>query len=370
MMKKTILSMAVVAALASSNAQACCGDGEVAAVGAKAAAAGVVTAIEASTVALNAWLERLNTTIAIGFGKVSAEIMKQTAAQRVMNEGMIATQTAAYLDQRAAEGALKFKDSPRSCFEVSSGAAAAIASGKVAATQASLGSDSARRSLFTANTAAAVGKLYEDHVSKYCSQQDAALGRCQAAPSGLQNADVRADVALNASSYTPEQFAAAQAFVTNVTNPVPTQDIPKDWEKTDQGKTFVAGQYLEQARASVAANSFNTALAERVPIQGLGTRAQLNKADVSELELMESQTRGRFESVEWYRMIAGFGVEQLLREVAKMDAYRIWTGLKNYRQNERIEQVLAAELAISLKQDSEQRLREARRSAARAAGER
>ena len=62
-------------------------------------------------------------------------------------------------------------------------------------------------------------------------------------------------------------------------------------------------------------------------------------------------------------MIAGFGVEQLLREVAKMDAYRLWTDLRDYRQGERIEQVLATELAIMVKQDSEQRLREARRAA-------
>ena len=370
MIKKTILSTVVVATLASSNAQACCGDGEVAAAGAKWAGAGIVAAIEASTVALASWLERLNTTIAISFGKVTADIMKQTASQRVMNEGMIAAQTQLYMEKVRADAQSKFQLSPRSCFEVSSGMSAGIAADKVTANQTALGARFAQRSLFTANTAAAVRKIYDEHAEKYCSAQDAALGRCKAASADMQNADARADVALNASSYTPEQFAAAQAFVSNVTNPVPTQNIPKDWEKTDQGKTFVAGQYIEQARASVAANSFNAALAERVPIQGLGTRAMVNKADISELELMESQTRGRFESVEWHRMIQGFGVEQLLREVAKIDAYRIWTGLKNYRQNERIEQVLAAQLAVAVKQDSEQRLREARRSAARAAGER
>lgn len=362
-MRKTILSTAVVAALATSNAQACCGDGEVAAAGAKWAAAGIVTAIETSTITLASWLERLNMTIAAGFGKVSAELMKQTAAQRVMHQGMIATQAKSDLDKREAEAALKFKDSPRSCYEVSSGTSAGIAAGKVAATQTSLCADSARRTLFTANTAAAVAGIYDEHVSKYCSQQDAALGRCQVATPDMQNADVRADVALNSSSYTPEQIAAARAFVNNVTNPFPTQNIPQSWEKTAQGKTFVAGQYIEQARASVVANSFNAAIAERIPIQGLGTRAQVSKADISELELMESQVYGRFASKEWYTMLAGFGVEQLLREIAKIDAYQLWTGLKDYRQNERIEQVLATQLAIAVKLDSEQRLREARRAA-------
>lgn len=363
MIKKAILSTAVVAALAAGNAQACCGDGAAAAAGAKFAGAGIVAAVEASTVALAAWLERLNMTIAVGFGKVSAEIMKQTAAQRVMQQGMIATQAKSDFDKREAEAALKFKVSPRSCYEVSSGTSAGIAVGKVAATQASLCADSAKRTLFTANTAAAVASIYDEHASKYCSQQDADLGRCQVTNPDMQNADVRADVALNSSSYTPEQVAAARAFVNNVTNPFPTQNIPQSWEKTTQGKTFVAGQYIEQARASVVANSFNAAIAERIPIEGLGTRAQVNKPNISELELIESQVYGRFSNVDWYKMIAGFGVEQLLREIAKMDAYRLWTDLRDYRQNERIEQVLATELAIMVKQDSEQRLREARRAA-------
>ena len=138
-MKKTILATAVVAAFASFDAQACCGDGAAAALGAKAAGAGIVAAIEASTITVAAWLEQLNTTIAIGFGKVSADIMKQTASQRVMNEGMIAGQTQLYLEKARGDAQTKYQLSPRSCFEVSSGAAATIASSKVAATQTSLG---------------------------------------------------------------------------------------------------------------------------------------------------------------------------------------------------------------------------------------
>lgn len=363
-MKKTLLSTAIITALiAVPPAHACCGDGEVAAAGAKWAAAGVVAAIETSTAALVKWLERLNMTIASGFGKLNAEIIKQTASLRVMSEGAIAAQTQLYMEKARGDAQARFELSPRACYEVSSGTSATIAAGKVAAAQASLGADFATRSLFTPNTAAAVAGIYDEHVNKYCSQQEVALGRCQAVSTDMQNADVRADVALNTSSYTPEQIAAARAFVNNVTNPVPTQNIPQAWEKTAQGKTFVAGQYIEQARASVAANSFNAAIAERIPIQGLGTRAMVNKADISELELMESQARGRVESKEWYTMIAGFGIENLLREVVKISAYQAWTGLKNYHQNERIEQVLATQLAIAVKQDSEHRLREARRAA-------
>lgn len=364
MKKNIILTTAIVAVMVSANpARACCGDGAIAGEAAARAGDAVVKAIDSSSELIAKWLQRLDMTIATGFGKVVAEIMKQTAAQRVMQEGMIATHAISDFDKRKAEAALKFTDSPRSCYEVSSGTSATIAAGKVTAIQSSLCADSAKRTLFTPNTAAAVAAIYDDHIRKYCSPQDAALGRCQVVAPDMQNADVRADIALNTSSYTQEQIAAARAFVNNVTNPVPTQNIPQAWENTTQGKTFVAGQYIEQARASVAANSFNAALAARIPIQGLGTRAQVNKADISELELMESQVYGRFASKEWYAMLAGFGVEQLLREIAKIDAYQLWTGLKDYRQNERIEQVLATQLSIAVKLDSEQRLREARRAA-------
>jgi len=128
----------------------------------------------------------------------------------------------------------------------------------------------------------------------------------------------------------------------------------------------VAGQYIEQARASVAANSLNAAVAARVPIRGLGSAALLDRPDISEMDLMESQVRGRFESTDWYRMIAGFSTENLLREANKIQALKLWMDLKSYRQMERIETVLATQLAVDVKRDSEERLRQARASAIKA----
>src|SRR6202012_357252 len=103
------------------------------------------------------------------------------------------------------------------------------------------------------------------------------------------------------------------------------------------------------ARASVAAPSLNSAVAARIPVQGLGSSALLNKADISELELMESQVRGRFESPGWYKMIAGFSLENLMREQNKMQALRLWMELKSFQQMERIEAVLATQLAMDVK---------------------
>lgn len=369
--KKTILAASVAAALTmgTAPARACCGDGAAAAAGATAAGAAVSAAIATATTTIVLWLERLNMTIASGFGKVMAEIQRQTAAIRTMEEGNAAVQSQLFMEKARAEAQVKYELSPRVCFETAGGSSATVAAGEVRETLNDLNRDFAKRTLFTPNTSAAVAKLYDDHAAKYCSQQDADLGRCSAVDPKLQNADVRADVMLNTSSYSPQQIEAARAFVANVANPMPTQNIPKDWEKTAQGKMFVAGQLIEQGRASVAANSLNTAIAARTPIQGLGSSAMLNKADVSELELMESQVRGRFESPAWYKMIAGFSLENLLREANKMQALKLWMDLKSYQQMERVETVLATQLAMDVKRDSEQRLREARVAASKAGGQ-
>lgn len=349
-----------------SPANACCGDGKLAKDGALKAGELMSKAISSSTEIVVAWLERLDLTISSGFGRVIAEIDKQTAAMRTFEQGNAAVQSQLLMEKARAEAKVKYKMSPRVCFEIAGGSATTVASGEARETLNELNRDFAKRTLFTPNTSAAVGKIYDDHINKYCSQQDVDQGRCsRAADPKLQNADVRADATLNTSSYTPEQVVAARAFVINVTNPMPTQNIPQKWEATPQGKTFVAGQYIEQARASVAANSLNAAVAARTPIQGLGSAAMLDKADVSELELMESQVRGRFESLAWYKMIASFSLENLLREVVKIRALQARMDLDNYKLNERVESVLATQLAISVEQDSE-RMRELRNAAAKA----
>lgn len=367
-LRKNMLAASIATALlvGSSPARACCGDGAIAAAGATAAGMAVSAAVATGSWTIVAWLERLNATISVGFGKVMAEIQRQTAALRVMEEGNAAVAAQLFMEKARADAAVKYELSPRVCFETAGGASATVAAGEVRETMNDLNRDFAKRTMFTANTSAVIGKMYDEHASKYCSQQDADLGRCAAVDPRLQNADVRADSMLNTPSYTTDQMSAARAFVANVANPVPTQNIPKDWEKTSQGKMFVAGQYIEQARASVAANSLNAAVAARTPIKGLGSSALLNKADVSELELMESQVRGRFESPNWYKMIAGFSAENLLRESSKMQALKLWMDLKSYQQMERVETVLATQLAMDVKRDSEQRLREARLAASKA----
>ncbi len=346
---------------------ACCGDGAIAAQGATAAGSTVSAAITSATSTIVAWLERINLALERGFNKLYVEINKQTAAQRVFEQGARVSQAQMMIEQARADATLKYELSPRACFETAGAAAGGRASAETLAQLNDFNRDFTQRTLFTPNAAAAMTQIYTKHTTLYCSQQDAQLGRCNApAAANLQNADVRADTMLNTTHYNPAQLDAAHTLINHLTNPVPTQPIPKAWEKTSQGKAFVAAQYIEQSRASVAANSLNHAAALRTPIRGLGSSALLNKADVSELELMESQVRGRFTSPVWYKMIAGFSLENLMREQNKMQALKLWMDLKSFQQMERIETVLATQLALDVKRDAATRLAQARTAAAKA----
>lgn len=359
-------AMGVMIFSASTQSAACCGDGAVAAAGAQAAGASVSTAITTAAQTLLQQLQLMDNNIANGFGKLYEEINKQTAAERTFEQGAIQAQTQLYMEEKRAEAQEKYTLSPRACFETASGTASTVAAGETREAANDLNRLMAERNLNTPSTAAAIGNIYRTHADKYCSAQDAQLGRCRAAPVELQNADVRADVLLGTSSLTQEQAEAAKALVTNIVNPIPTQNIPANWERTAQGRAFLAGQYIEQARASVAANSLNQAVAARTRIPGLGSAAMLNRADVSELEMMEAQVRGRFESPAWYQMIAGMSMENLLRELNKQSAFGLWMDYREFNQLERIETLLATDLSITIKQDSEQRLQQARAAAAKA----
>lgn len=362
-----LAGVGLVVALLPRPAVACCGDGAVAAAGAMSAGSAVSAAVAGSTGTIVQWLATINDTIGQGFGKLYSELNKQTAQQKVFEQGKITVQAQAQMERATAEAVLRYEPSPRVCFETAGGAAGGLASGEARQSLFDLNQDLLDRALYATNTQAFISGIYKDHTSKYCSAQDGSLGRCTPNPDpSLQNADVRADALLNRSSLSDPQLAAARALVANISNPVPTQTIPKAWEKTAQGQAFVAAQLVEQARASVAANSLNHAVATRMPVKGLGSAAMLNKADVSEKELMESQVRGRFESPSWYQMIAGFSVENLLRESNKMQALGLWMDLKQYERLERMEAILATQLAIEVRRDSEPRLAQAREAAAKA----
>ena len=65
-------------------------------------------------------------------------------------------------------------------------------------------------------------------------------------------------------------------------------------------------------------------------------------------------------------MISGFSTENLLREQNKMQAFKLWMDLQSFQQMERVEAMLATNLAMDVKSDSAAQLEVARSAAAKA----
>ncbi|MGZ1522232.1 hypothetical protein [Xanthomonas citri] len=374
-MKRTYIALSLAISLvvggyfASAPSTACCGDGIAAAAGAQAAGGAVSTAIGTATQTVVQMLNDMNNTIASGFSQVAQEVSKQTASQRTFEEGKIQADTQLYMEEKRADAQQDFVLSPRACYEAQAASAVGDSVESTNQTVKNLVKGVSDRTLYTSNTAGAVGNVFRTHAASFCSEQDAKLGRCSTpVAADLQNADVRADNLLGRDVLSDAQYAGAVAYLNNVINAIPTQQIPKGWEKTDQGKAFIAGQLMEQGKLSPAALSLSNMIAMRRKVAGLGTSANLNVSDVSPLQLMKSQTNGRFLDPNWYKMIVGpqFGTVNQLREANKMAAFSLYMQQMQYEQNERIEAMLAADIATSVKRDSEQRLAKAREVAAKA----
>lgn len=350
----------------STPSAACCGDGAIAAQGATQAGQTVSQSIQQAQEAIVEQLKTIDETLTNGFTRVADETNKTNAQSKLIAEGAVQAQTQLYMEEKRAEAQQDYELSPRMCYDTAIGNASGVAAGETREGADALNRESAERILHTPNTTAAISRIYRDHMSKYCSAADEKAGRCSAVDPAMQNADVRADAFMGKTSLNPREADAAKAFISNVVSPIPTQNIPAGWEKTPQGKAFVAGQMMEQAGASVAANTFNTALAERTPVEGLGSAAMLNRADVSERDIMEATVRGRHGSVAWRKAIAGMSATNLLRELNQQFAFGLYMDYKELSALERIETILATDLAITVRQDSEQRLARAREAAAKA----
>ena len=56
---------------------------------------------------------------------------------------------------------------------------------------------------------------------------------------------------------------------------------------------------------------------------------------------MEQEATNRFENSDWHTTIDNANQEVLLKEMVKMEAFKIWMEYHKYKQNERIEALLA-----------------------------
>jgi hypothetical protein len=138
--------------------------------------------------------------------------------------------------------------------------------------------------------------------------------------------------------------------------------LPKDLQGTPQGMAFWMRKKVYEGRLSVARHALNHALALRVPSAALrgwlervwreskadehlaALQAQLPE-QISYAELLKTEVDRRYASPSWYAGIAGSPEAAVLRELAYMAALQLNLTYLRFRQGERLELLLAEQVA-------------------------
>lgn len=193
------------------------------------------------------------------------------------------------------------------------------------------------------------------HESLYCSPSDQARGRCTATQT-LPNGDMDAGLLLDTRSYTPEQDAAAQAFLENLTAPAPLPRLPSHLERSPQADQLRGYLIHYGARKAVAQKVLANAYAER----------KRNDQGKSAQEVLFEDYERRFGNQEWVDQILKAPPGSLEREKLMIEAWRMQMEVRKYRQQQDLTVTMATLLDVLTEQQAEQKIAQMTEAAMRA----
>lgn len=193
------------------------------------------------------------------------------------------------------------------------------------------------------------------HESLYCSASDEARGRCTATKN-LPNGDMDAGLLLDTRSYSTDQEAAAQAFLENLTAPAPLTRVPAHLEKTPQA---------DQLRGYLIHYGARKAIARKVLANAYAERKRSSDGKSSQDLLYEDYER-RFGDKTWTDEILKAPPGSLEREKLMMDAWRMQMTMRQYRQQQDLQIVMATLLDVMTEQQAEQKIGQMTEAALRA----
>jgi hypothetical protein len=153
-----------------------------------------------------------------------------------------------------------------------------------------------------------------------------------------------------------------------LTNPFPVPlnlDALKagDESYSIQDQQFLAKRAVQQAILSVSLNAFSEIAAKRVPSRAsfsdedstddITTGDEILPTDegdevgASMIEALKSESEARFGNPGWYAELGRASNEAILRELAHMEAFRLWVEYLKYRQDEVVVSLLATMVAMN-----------------------
>ena len=197
-------------------------------------------------------------------------------------------------------------------------------------------------------------EVLSDHFLSNCStnsttESAAFPSQCQSNPLGIQHADLKISTLLGPLVLNSTLQASANMLLRNLFDAFPTTNIaslmqsggnPLKASATSQQTLSTA--LVSQATYAVGRHSLIEMYANRLP----GTDSSGNPTP-SYMEIMANEATRRFESPTWYQEVASKSAEAATKELAQMQAFHLWLEFQRYRQTERVEALLAAQLGAT-----------------------
>lgn len=139
------------------------------------------------------------------------------------------------------------------------------------------------------------------------------------------------------------QLYLAETVTRAIINPFPDpklNELFNDKKSFDDSKKQQAAADLiaNQAPLTLAENTFYNIIAKRNPLQ-------INNQEISMMKLIHDESIRRLSS-DWIDNTKNLSLKHLILELLQIESFKIWMKYNQYTQNERIEALLAALLAI------------------------
>ncbi|MBL8260054.1 MAG: hypothetical protein JNM60_09630 [Candidatus Competibacteraceae bacterium] len=204
------------------------------------------------------------------------------------------------------------------------------------------------------NPVQAVVERVRRHETLYCSASDQARGRC-ASPGALPNGDMDAGLLLDTRGYSPEQEAAAQAFIENLTAPVPVMPLPAHLEKSPQADQLRGYLISYGARKAVARKVLANAHAERKRADGQSAQ-----------EVMFQDYERRYGNQGWVDDVLKAPPGSLEREKLMIETWKMQMQMRQFRQQQDMQVLMATLLDVLNEQQAAAEITRLTTAAARA----
>lgn len=288
---------------------------------------------------------------------------KELAAEKELVQAELNYAAASDSQKRFAEAQDKFTapsaQAYRVCETVVAAASARTVGDESRSMAKAMNYASSQRQTFVENAAQRGKEVLDNYRANYCSSDDEARGRCTAvADKRMQTAAVSADTLMTpvaGETLNEKEKIAAADYIEMVTNPVPPELLPKGLDnKSPAAERFNIAQMNSQAQMSMATTSLQQIMASK---SATGTSAEKS---ISVVGLMKQFVEDKFGNSDYAKGVGAMDNPGLLKEINIQMAARNWINYQSYLQNERVEAVLATQLAIAVKDSSEREIAVAR----------